>query len=256
MKYSHVIFDLDGTLLPNNLSLNQSELRFLGDRLRDLEVLVVFATGRSLVKVLELEGVVDALSPVAIVTNCGAEIFLKQDGCFVCDESYLQYVDTHSFSFDKERIEKYLDKEIFLTQQESKYQFNYKISYYIDLNKCISVRSFVDNFKQRFNNHELLISLAEIESGLHYLDVQPFHASKYGALAYMLESIGIEEKDVWYFGDNGNDLPCILGFEQSTMITTYKDCLVEIYPELLNSKICWIENSGPISLLESLDAFE
>jgi HAD superfamily hydrolase (TIGR01484 family) len=256
LKYTHVIFDLDGTLIPDNKALDQNELKLLGEQLRVSGLLVLFATGRSLAKVIALEGVVKALSPIAIVANCGAEIFLNRDGEFIRDTGYFQNVESRGCLFERVPVEAYLGEFDFLTLQESKYQFDYKISYYIDLNKCVSVRSFIDDFKARFIGHELLISLAKIEAGIHYLDIQSVHATKYAALAYMLKNIGVEERNVKYFGDNGNDLPCVLGFERASMISTYKDRLVGMYPELLCNNISWLENSGPSSLLENLELLE
>ena len=249
MKHSHVIFDLDGTLLPDGAALDQKALKRLGEQLRASGQAVVFATGRDMAKVLELDGVVGALAPVAIVANCGAEIFLKQGDDYINDAQYQQHLRDNGEFFEHHAIDTYLGQFEFLIRQERKYQFDYKVSYYIDLKKCDSARSFVEAFRARFEGHELLISLAKVGSVFHYLDVQPIHGTKYSALAYMLEGMGVNQVNVKYFGDNGNDLPCVLGFKQAAMIATHKESLVDIYPELSVKDVSWIEDPGPASLL-------
>ena len=68
-----------------------------------------------------------------------------------------------------------------------------------------------------------MISYNPEDRGYHYFDVHPKGSTKLAGLRYLAGAVGVAEKEIVYFGDNGNDLPCIRAFERTVVVNTYLD---------------------------------
>jgi hydroxymethylpyrimidine pyrophosphatase-like HAD family hydrolase len=98
-----------------------------------------------------------------------------------------------------------------LSLQEPEKQNIHKLSYYVSLE--VPEQTVIDNIQQRLDTQQIkaniIYSIDEIaETGL--VDILPQRASKYHAIEFLIEHLGMSKVATVFAGDSGNDLPVLI----------------------------------------------
>jgi len=254
INISHIILDIDGTLLSDKELIDFStvftEMQKLSIYFKKRNISTVFATGRSLSEVKSIDNIIDIFSPLAIITNCGAELYVKTERDYIKNMSYENKIQKLYNSFDRYSIEKRLLQLGLLTLQEDKRQFPFKISFYIE---PIKFEVLFNEFKKMdLKGINMLLSFSTRSDDRHYVDFQHEKVTKFSAIEHFLDELNILHESIVYIGDNGNDIPCLFGFPNSAMIKSNLYELEKLYPSLDWERIFTIEKYGPKNILKYL----
>jgi HAD superfamily hydrolase (TIGR01484 family) len=247
-----IAFDLDGTLHPSCGDNEAESLGKLADYLSSRSIFTVLATGRSLNKTLELTQIIERLPIDGIVANSGSQVYLRKNGVFILDRNFSVNPSSTIPQKDRGEICQFFLRSASVWCQESKHQFPGKLSFYIDVEAISTIRKMIVDARVLFPNFEYLISYNNQDRCYHYLDVLTQSATKLAGLRHIALTVGIMEKDILYFGDNGNDLPCIRAFERSVMIKTHLDNLQKDTKDFDWNRVLKLQNSGANSILAAL----
>lgn len=247
-----VAFDLDGTLYVPGGVEDSKALDALADHLRTTKAVTVLATGRSLDETLALQPIMAQLPVEFIVANCGAQVYLRREGAFVHDPSFsCRPGNTIPDGVRSELSELFLSNEL-ITLQEARHQFPGKLSFYLRVEALSRLRELIAKARANHPTYEYLISYNSADRGYHYFDIQSPKSTKLAALQFLAGTLMVEEEDVVYFGDNGNDLPCIRTFRRAVIIDTYLDELSRDTRNFDWARVVQLPRGGAAALLGAL----
>ncbi|GAB2896639.1 hypothetical protein GCM10027046_27630 [Uliginosibacterium flavum] len=218
-----VAFDLDGTLHCRDAEDEGGALAELADCLRDRGAFTVLATGRSLEETLELDQIMNCLPVDAIVANSGAQVYFGQSVGFMQDASFAARPGAEMPDSDRFALIALFLGNASVTLQEERHQFPGKLAFYVRTEALAQLRALVNEAKTYYPAYEYLVSYNPPDRGFHYFDVHPRQSTKLAGLWYVADVFGVVEENIIYFGDNGNDLPCIRGLRRAAIIDTYLD---------------------------------
>lgn len=247
-----VAFDLDGTLHFQGAEGDVSALNELADYLRSKDVFTVLATGRSIAETLELKYIMDQLPVGAIVTNGGAQVYLRQGGSFVPDVSFSCPPNAIIDDVSRSVFSGLFTEESLIWLQEDRHQFPGKLSFYVRPEAVIRLRSRIAEVRALYPTFEYLITYNPEERGYHYFDVHPEESTKLAGVRHLARAVGVADEDVVYFGDNGNDLPCIRNFQCSALIDTYLDDLQMDAKDLNWTRVMKLKRGGAAAIVDAL----
>ena len=198
----HLFTDLDGTL-PGD---EGAALRF-GRYIREMDEPVVFgiATGRGYEEALAPFRSGDLPAPEYIVCAVGTEIHIRRGKNY---EKFYDYSESIGKDFPSSEIIRTLEGRPGLSRQN--HFSGVKLSYFIDDYSPAEERAIRESLSPYRCNI--------IFSGGIYLDVLPPKASKYHAIEYLAEAMGISRDRIITAGDSGNDRDMITGFSRSIVV--------------------------------------
>jgi HAD superfamily hydrolase (TIGR01484 family) len=245
--------DIDGTLLNPN---KEVDYHFLNDLIQlskfcvNQKIKTILVTGRSLEEVYKDSSLIEILKPIFIVTNCGMDIYKKTKNNYTKQKTYEKFLN---LTCDKELLDcQKLIMNILpgLKLQELHRQFKFKKSYYIDGIDLKILQDKKEDINKLFVNSEIIVTFCNIEP--HYLDLQHKNATKFGALNYVIrEELKLSLDEVYYFGDNGNDIPCFLNLKKSYLFNLFEESLKWFYKIDTNNKFL-NKFPGPESILSTI----
>ncbi len=200
--------DLDGTLIPLQGSAeNQADLVQLQQALQDNRVTLTFVTGR------HLESVQDAMQqhqlpqPDWVICDVGTSIYKRTEvGSFEVAQPYADHLQSIVGETSTSRLrEEFTSLESLRLQEEEK-QGAFKLSFYCNAKKLREVHDAVlDILTHRRLPYSLISSVDPFTSdGL--IDLLPTDVSKAYALQWWTEHAGLDNKELVFSGDSGNDL--------------------------------------------------
>lgn len=249
------VFDIDGTLIDHDLILHQEEINCINNLLSHGDI-VCFASGRPYIGTMKFMKFLNDGQKYLITSN-GAVVY-KFDGTIIYG-NYLKmsdYIDVYNqFSYDSDfTIMIYQNNMIGYSSNkeyvEIEMQSNSMESNYIDINtvnrderiekimvasriKTIKDIEVPQGFYKRFN----VVSGSE-----RFMEFTKKGVDKCYALDYLRRYLHIKKKDIWVFGDSGNDYLMIKnynsvcmenGFEKSKKVATF------VTKPVCEHGVCW-----------------
>ncbi len=197
-----LVTDLDGTLLGDELAVDRFR-SWLGPR-RDTWGLV-FATGRSLRSVVELEAEAGLPSPDAIISGVGTEVHDAAGGAW---PGWRERFD----GWHAQRVRDVLGAFTWLDPQRDEHQTGLKASY------TVRGLTAADAAEIRRALAEADIAARIVYSGSLNLDVISVLAGKGEAAGFLARALGIASDDVLVFGDSGNDTAMMTAGFRGTIV--------------------------------------
>lgn len=160
---------------------------------------LVYATGRSMQRYLELQKDTPLLTPEVLILSVGTEI--RQGSTLEIDKAWAQELDD---GWNRDVIVEEALKLTSLRFQEEPDQGSHKVSFKVDRAKGEEMQEIL---LKRLSDRGLRVKVLH-SSGID-LDVLPYKAGKGQALAYLLKRLGqnnLRHKNVLVCGDSGNDI--------------------------------------------------
>lgn len=200
--------DLDGTFIPlKDNAENKEDLVQLARALKENNVTLTFVTGR------HLESVQDAIARFALPTpdwvicDVGTSIYKRtEDDSFEIAQSYVDHLQSIVGEVDTSRLrEEFASLESLKLQEEEK-QGAFKLSFYCDAKKLHTIHNEV---LDRLTHGRLpynMISSVDPFTGDGLIDLLPTDVSKAHALQWWTDHAGMDNKELVFSGDSGNDL--------------------------------------------------
>ncbi|MEN1680698.1 MAG: malto-oligosyltrehalose trehalohydrolase [Planctomycetota bacterium] len=206
-----LVTDLDGTLIPLAGRPEQAaDLATLAGELRDRRVRIVFATGRRLETVLEAIEEHDLPLPEAVIARVGTEVHhLDAKGEASPVEAYTDELNQIVAGTTIAAAREALAGVPGLDEQESQRQGAFKLSFDTDAESVHATHAAVAAaLAESRLPYEAMASVDPIKhAGM--IDVLPSGVSKGLALRWWMASQSLDELDIVYAGDSGNDLAAL-----------------------------------------------
>lgn len=200
--------DLDGTLIPlKDDAENKEDLFQLERALNENNVTLTFVTGR------HLESVQDAIeryalpSPNWVICDVGTSIYQRmEDGSFEITQPYADHLQGIVGEFTTSRLREEFASLSSLRLQEDEKQGPFKLSFYCDAKQLRTVHDEVLNVLTHRSLPYSLISSVDPFNGDGLIDLLPTDVSKAYALQWWTEHAGLDNQELVFSGDSGNDL--------------------------------------------------
>lgn len=200
-----LVTDLDNTLVGDNQSL--AELNTILQAHRQ-HLFLVYSTGRSLISYQHLCTEADLLTPDALVTSVGTEIYERDS-----DRPNSAWSAQLQKNWDRDLVAAIAQEFSVLIPQEDEAQGPFKASYHVaqedaerilpELNACLQEK-------------ELAAQI--IYSSGHDLDILPVAADKGNAMTFVRQQFGVPLEQSVACGDSGNDRALFRNSEQQGII--------------------------------------
>lgn len=218
--------DLDRTLLPNgNAEEHPGVRQQLADYLRDHDVRLAFVTGRDQQRVRQAIEDYQLPQPDYVIADVGATIY-HCDGRWQPLDDWHQKIGADWRYATTQELQDVLADVPDLRLQEASKQGRFKLSFYtpMDWNPALWEASL----QQRLARHQwrvaLIFSIDEAKRcGL--LDVLPLSAGKLPAIHYLMSLLQVQESQVLFAGDSGNDLDVLCSSLPSVLVANATDAV-------------------------------
>jgi hypothetical protein len=213
------VSDLDNTFVGDDTALATLQ-QYLKEHRETHGTKVVYATGRSLQLYQDLAQEKSLMTPDALITSVGTEIYL--------DPSHIKYDQSWSEilsqGWNREKISEIAGKFAELTPQPHSEQNPFKVSYYLSEKDAVTV---IPSLKAHLSQSGLQTKL--VYSGSHDLDILPINGDKGLALKYLREKWKVEPDKTVACGDSGNDIALFQGMERGIIVGNARNELREWY---------------------------
>lgn len=212
--------DLDRTLLPNGVQAESAQARPLFRQLCEAsELTLAYISGRDKELVQRAIYSYSLPKPDFVISDVGTNIYdLRTEDWRLLPDWHQQIAqDWNGYNHDQ-LCELFASVRELRLQEYSK-QNTYKLSYYFSLqdNQERLDAHLTALLEQQGVRASLVWSIDE-PAAIGLLDVLPRHADKYHALHYLRQLLALEESDILYAGDSGNDLPLLISSVPSVLV--------------------------------------
>ncbi|MGK7930174.1 MAG: sucrose-phosphate phosphatase [Microcystaceae cyanobacterium] len=213
------VSDLDNTFVGNDTTLTTLQ-QYLTEHRTTYGTKVVYATGRSLQLYKELAEEKSLMTPDALITSVGTEIYLDS-----FQKKYdQQWSEILSQGWNRNSISEIASQFTSLTSQPESEQNPFKLSYYLSEKDAVTV---IPNLKANLSQNGLQTKL--VYSGSQDLDILPINGDKGLALQYLRQKWLIEPEKTVACGDSGNDIALFQGMERGIIVGNAKTELRQWY---------------------------
>lgn len=212
--------DLDRTLLPNGSAPESAQARSVFSAfVARPEILLAYVSGRDKVLVEQAIAEYDLPQPDFVIGDVGTSIYRITDEGWEEWTQWAKEIEPDWAGRTHMDLSRLFGSLTELTLQESTKQNRFKLSYYVPLN--IDLPCLLTEMRRLLALHsvraELIYSIDESErTGL--LDVLPASATKYHAVEFLAQQLGIGFDNTIFAGDSGNDLPVLTSFIRSVLV--------------------------------------
>lgn len=206
------ITDLDHTFVGDDIALETLKQKLTQHR-EEYGTKIVYATGRSLYLYRQLEQEKQLLSPDALITSVGTEIYFNPKEEIIEP----QYADILAQGWDREQVCAIASQFSDLTSQPESEQNTFKVSYYITEQASKQV---LPKLETTLANSGLKTKL--VYSGSKDLDILPEKGDKGLAVQYLRQKWSIDAKNTVVCGDSGNDIALFRGEERGIIVGNAK----------------------------------
>ncbi|EAZ92608.1 sucrose-phosphate phosphatase [Crocosphaera chwakensis] len=214
-----LVTDLDHTLIGDDTAL--IILNEVLEKKRQQEnIKLVYSTGRSLELYRQLNQEKSLLSPDALITSVGTEIYFHP----IKDNFDLQWANQVSEKWDREAVFSIASHFADLVLQPSSEQTPFKVSY------CLSdtiAQEVLPRLKADLAREKLETQV--IYSASYALDILPKNGGKGAALQYLRNKWTIAANKTVVCGDSGNDITLFQGEERGIIVGNAKSELLQWY---------------------------
>lgn len=203
--------DLDRTLIPNGEFPDNAVSRKRFAEFCALEqVRLVYVTGRHKKLVQEAIQEYDLPIPDYAITDVGTKIYHVQNQEWSLWEDWREEISTDWNGWTNMTIRQLLKSVSLLKAQEEDKQSRYKLSYYVTLPvDDVLLKAQIEAILElRGIKASLIWSVDDIEQ-VGLLDILPARATKLHGIKFLQKQLGYSQKEVFFSGDSGNDLPVL-----------------------------------------------
>ncbi|ACB50557.1 sucrose phosphate synthase [Crocosphaera subtropica ATCC 51142] len=214
-----LVTDLDQTLVGDDTALIiLNEL--LQKKRREYDIKIVYSTGRSLELYDQLNQEKYLLSPDALITSVGTEIYFNP----IKDNFDLQWANQVSENWDREAVFSVASHFADLVLQPLSEQTPFKVSYYLSENIAQEV---IPRLKADLAREKLETQV--IYSASYTLDILPKNGGKGAAVQYLRGKWNLSADKTVVCGDSGNDITLFQGEERGIIVGNAKSELLQWY---------------------------
>lgn len=226
--------DLDDTLVGDDDATHK--LNAIVKELRESKGLkFVYVTGRSPELFNELQNEKSLLSPDALVTAVGTEIYV--DGSLLTEWPQVT-------KWDAAQMKEILSEHSSLKLQPATEQRRYKLSYFLEDDDQL-----VETIRDQMRNFPVSI----VYSMSLYLDILPKGINKGSALQFLAKKWGIDLEDVYACGDSGNDID-MLASSNAIIVGNAKNELLQ-WAENLSDNIYKAKSNYANGIIEGIEHY-
>jgi HAD superfamily hydrolase (TIGR01484 family) len=220
-----ICIELDRTLIPNG---PQSESPGAPKRFATLfarpEMRLAYVTGRSLALMREAVRLYSLPSLDFIIADLGTNIYRPGAGDWDLREDWHKRIALDWGKANQAAIRSLLKDIIGLRAQEPAKQGRFKLSYYVPLYLSpTAVKASISERLQPHGVHVKLIYSVDKPRGVGLLDLLPAGASKYHAIEFLLEQLGLFPKSCLFAGDSGNDMEALISPIPAVLVANGSD---------------------------------
>ncbi|MFW6359912.1 MAG: sucrose-phosphate phosphatase [Chroococcales cyanobacterium] len=240
------ITDLDHTLVGDDAALEKLNEQ-LGQHRQVYGTKIVYATGRSLTLYRQLTQEKPLLTPDALITAVGTEIYLNpnQD---IFDSAW---ADKLALGWNREKIVAIAGEFSDLIPQPETEQNPFKVSYFIS-DQIAS--DLIPELESALKNQNLSIQL--IYSGGKDLDILPQNSDKGLAIEYLRRKWNMESHNTVVCGDSGNDIALFsIPNKSGILVGNAQPELLQWYEENANDSLYLAKAACAGGILEGLYSF-
>lgn len=214
-----LVTDLDQTLIGDDTSLTLLN-ELLDKKRQEYDLKIVYSTGRSLELYHQLNKEKHILSPDALITSVGTEIYFHP----IEDNFDLQWANYVSENWDREAVFSVASHFADLVLQPLSEQTDFKVSYYLSdsIAQEVIPRLTKDLAKEKLDTQV-------IYSASYALDILPKNGGKGSALQYLRNKWNIVANKTVVCGDSGNDITLFQGEERGIIVANAKSELLQWY---------------------------
>ena len=253
--------DLDGTLIP--LERDPQRMREVADFVSavdaEVNLMLAYVTGRHLSLAREGIAEIGLPAPSWFVCDVGTSVYRRTGGGYEPDEGYQKEMRAALGGSTSAEIREALGAIDGLTLQEDEKQGEFKVSYYTEGRP----EPYVDSVQARLDAVGATVNLVASHdpvSDRGLLDILPAGIAKDFAVRYLHDHSGVEEAQLVYAGDSGNDRAAMLtGFKVIVVgnadESLKKDLGIEAVAQGLAEKIYFAKQKYASGVLEGLRHF-
>jgi sucrose-6-phosphatase len=211
--------DLDRTVIPNGEPPEDPRglplLRALAAR---PEVVLAYASGRS--RMLQEQAILhwDLPVPQWAIGDVGTSLFEVSAGWRPV-ESWSRAIASDWNGLEGPEVAGLIGDQDGLELQEPEQQARFKVSFYAEL--TVDPERLVAPVRRRLRERNVRASLiwsVDEAAGRGLLDVLPERATKLGAVRFLMNRLGCDERETLFAGDSGNDLPVLTSGLQAVLV--------------------------------------
>ncbi|MBI1425293.1 MAG: HAD-IIB family hydrolase [Gammaproteobacteria bacterium] len=204
--------DLDRTVLPNGNANESPGVRDLfASVIKEANIILAYVSGRDLHLLQQAIADYHIPTPAYAIGDVGTTLYQITDNQWQAQTDWSDHIGVDWQQHDAAALQEYLDDLPYLTLQEPEKQNIHKLSYYVNLST--PEQTAVREVRQHLDEHRIkaniIYSIDEIaDCGL--IDILPQRASKYHAIEFLIDRLGLSKEDTVFAGDSGNDLPVLI----------------------------------------------
>ena len=182
---------------------------------------LAYVTGRDRQLVESAIDHYDLPAPVAAICDVGATLYHVHTGVWELDRRWEEEIGHEWKGYAHDDITRLLadiHPEKFYLQPPEK-QSRFKISYFADISVDIDRlrEQVIRRLDQKGIPANIICSVDEAEN-VHLLDILPPRANKLLAIQFLIRQQGLDEKQVVFSGDSGNDLDVLTSGMQAILV--------------------------------------
>jgi HAD superfamily hydrolase (TIGR01484 family) len=253
--------DLDGTLIPPERAPQRlrevAELVAAFDCVESLDL--AYVTGRHLS--LALEGIAEVGLPLPrwFVCDVGTSVYQRTNGGFEADERYRSLMRHALGGMRGVDVRAAIGRIDGLKLQEEEKQAEFKVSYYTRGRPEHLIRVIASRLAAADAEVNLVTSHDPV-SNRGLLDVLPAGIAKDCAVRYLHDASGVQEKNLVYAGDSGNDRAAMLAGYRTIVVGNAdsglkEDLVRESAAKGIRDRIYFAEHPYARGVLEGLRHF-
>lgn len=205
-----LVTDLDGTIAEGEDIYGLRELtRWINDHKMDFAFGI--ASGRNFELTRQAIHEYDLPVPDALICSAGSEIYYGVD--FIADNDWEKNITSQ---WDRETLEKALQKIPGIRLQEQEAQWPFKLSYYTEPRFSLEYLAMIEKALE-----ERKLSFKVLLTENRYLDFLPVRAGKGSAVQFVAEKWGLNTSQIISAGNSGNDIDMLVGKTRGIVVGNY-----------------------------------
>jgi len=230
--------DLDRTVLPNGNAWESVGVRELFGRLvQSTGLTLAYVSGRNLTLLQQAIQQYQVPQPNYAIGDVGTTMYQVTDNNWQEISSWATHIGEDWHNLEAGQIADYLADIAELTPQEPEKQNLHKLSYYVSLE--VSEQMLVERIRQHLESREIkatiTYSIDEI-TDIGLVDVLPQRASKYHAIEFLCDYLGINKSETLFAGDSGNDLPVLISDIPAVLVNNAQTSIKNLARQLADKQ--------------------
>ena len=227
MKTILLFSDMDRTVIPNGDADESAQARQHFSRLVSHPGFnLVYVTGRDRQLVESAINQYDLPAPVAAICDVGATVYHIHEGVWEPDHGWETQIGNEWKGYAHDDVTRLLadihPKKFYLQPPEK--QSRFKISYFADRSLDIDrLREQVTGTLDQKGIPANIICSVDTAENVNLLDILPPRANKLLAIQFLIQQEGLNENQVVFSGDSGNDLDVLTSGMQAILVGNAAD---------------------------------